>query len=639
MSHQSRRETDVRRRNGKLQSCEPCRKGKLRCDHMMPTCGRCARLNKADKCTYHPAPLTRTYSPSSPQNTALDTSEANDNGSTIITSHETNTTFSSLSLPLFSETPIPRPRVQRASSLPAQPWSSINDNHQCLGDGRHVPDNMLVGDSTKFAQEASFISHLAIIAENELSIGIMPPSYDTAPTSKIPQTHVDRGVLVLAMLKDLPLFEKYIDKWFSFSRGVIIIEPMVKIWITSLWSSWRKTLEASKADGLRQMSEKVWANTMNPLSRLLKRHTTPREFIAATTGDDIRWEVVGIIFTLVGLLSQSLQDGDPIFCSHDEPPVDRRALALKCFQVSDTVETFCNDFDIINDLSLWLLYENTVLDCSLHRKGSFYNWRKAGILASSLTAFGLHKEIKVDDHTPFFIAEFRKRLFVSVYENDKYSSAFAGRPPRLTRQYCLLQLPYDLNDAQIMSDGPELEAALAGLDHSGWNQQGSIQRCTFARIFASDAMISEDILEISLGIDLSSEEVVQRAADIEVRANQVWENYPPFLRLDEKHPWDVKRAPIELIYLIWIRLDHLGHKFLLQRTLIKKVGAHSTKLLAIAQEIFDYILYSVNNRDILRDFQMDMIQFMCMYGIPASAVVAVEFLHQVCFSGTRTTAC
>lgn len=58
-SHETRRMNTSYRRNGKLQSCEPCRKGKLRCDHMMPTCGRCARRNKAEQCIYHPAPLTR----------------------------------------------------------------------------------------------------------------------------------------------------------------------------------------------------------------------------------------------------------------------------------------------------------------------------------------------------------------------------------------------------------------------------------------------------------------------------------------------------------------------------------------------------------------------------------------------------
>lgn len=84
----------------------------------------------------------------------------------------------------------------------------------------------------------------------------------------------------------------------------------------------------------------------------------------------------------------------------------------------------------------------------------------------------------VDDSTPFFIAELRKRLFICAYNNDKIDAVFAGRPPRLTRLYCRLQIPLDLTDAQTMSEGPELEAALAELDEDGWNQDGTVHRST-----------------------------------------------------------------------------------------------------------------------------------------------------------------
>lgn len=281
----------------------------------------------------------------------------------------------------------------------------------------------------------------------------------------------------------------------------------------------------------------------------------------------------------------------------------------------------------MNDLYLWMLYENTILSCSLHAKESHFNFQKAGQLYNALLAFGLHREIKVDDQTPFFIAELRKRLFVCAYENDKYSSAFIGRPPRLTRHYCRIQLPLDLNDAQTMSDGLDLDKALAGLDHDGWNQRGTVQRCTFARIFASNAMITEEILEISIGV-LSNEDIVQRAADIEARATRLWNSLPSFLRIDDQHPWNTKRAPIELLFLAHIRLADFGHHFLLQRTLVKKVGADATKLLAVSRATFAFILMLMNNRDILRDFQMDITQLLCMNGIPSAAVVAVELLHQ-----------
>ena len=47
------------RRNGKLQSCEPCRKSHLACDHTVPVCRRCIKRRCTDQCVFHPNPLTQ----------------------------------------------------------------------------------------------------------------------------------------------------------------------------------------------------------------------------------------------------------------------------------------------------------------------------------------------------------------------------------------------------------------------------------------------------------------------------------------------------------------------------------------------------------------------------------------------------
>jgi hypothetical protein len=82
---------------------------------------------------------------------------------------------------------------------------------------------------------------------------------------------------------------------------------MVKIYLDGLWSTWHKTLEAQKHTDLRLMSEKIWENTLRPMSRLINSQTTPREFCANVTGAFLRWEVVGILVTLVSLVAQSLK--------------------------------------------------------------------------------------------------------------------------------------------------------------------------------------------------------------------------------------------------------------------------------------------------------------------------------------------
>lgn len=41
-----------RRRNGRLQACNPCRRRKVACDHTLPVCTRCGKRNTPNSCVY-----------------------------------------------------------------------------------------------------------------------------------------------------------------------------------------------------------------------------------------------------------------------------------------------------------------------------------------------------------------------------------------------------------------------------------------------------------------------------------------------------------------------------------------------------------------------------------------------------------
>lgn len=86
-----------------------------------------------------------------------------------------------------------------------------------------------------------------------------------------------------------------------------MIQPMVNIYLDGLSSTWLKILKTQKPTELRTMSERIWENTLKPMSRILSKHTSPREFCANVTGRYLRWEVVGLLVTLVSLMAQSLK--------------------------------------------------------------------------------------------------------------------------------------------------------------------------------------------------------------------------------------------------------------------------------------------------------------------------------------------
>jgi hypothetical protein len=66
-------------------------------------------------------------------------------------------------------------------------------------------------------------------------------------------------------------------------------------------------------------------------------------------------------------------------------------------------------------------------------------------VASSLFALGYHEQIDAGGSTPSFLKDLRWAAFARAYSGDKNVSIFLGRPPRIQRKYCRLDLPSEGN--------------------------------------------------------------------------------------------------------------------------------------------------------------------------------------------------
>lgn len=275
------------------------------------------KKNKTDKCVYHPAPLTKLAGKA-----LLQSGQVAASVETEQTSHQPPVETSQVSTPVDYVTYLQntsRPTTFSSFSSYAQPERFFNTStpesflktpsrkleKQVTAEPLERSEDIIAQlDAERSENATSFISHSAVLAEHEPSIGLSPP---VSCASRVSQAHIEKGAAVLSLLQDLSSIQKYIEKWFSFAGGVVVIEPMVKIYLDGLWSTWHKTLESSKVMGLQEMSAQVWGNTSRHLSRLLKRDTTPRGFCTSVTGVDLRWETIGIIVSLISLVAQSLK--------------------------------------------------------------------------------------------------------------------------------------------------------------------------------------------------------------------------------------------------------------------------------------------------------------------------------------------
>jgi hypothetical protein len=132
-----------------------------------------------------------------------------------------------------------------------------------------------------------------------------------------------------------------------------------------------------------------------------------------------------------------------------------------------------------------------------------FTHREGSLRPSAILAFGAAEE--VCKHFQHSLCHFSVplltlilRAFAKIYIQDKVVSSLLGRPPRLCRRYCFMQLPLDISDSCLSLPQDQLEAMVGHLDAGGWNQVPSIRGPALMRACLICDMLREDILELAL---------------------------------------------------------------------------------------------------------------------------------------------
>ena len=225
-------------------------------------------------------------------------------------------------------------------------------------------------------------AYSAVYTENPESLGMMDPKSpveeeDNAFLPAVSQGKIEQGAEILAVLRDTPLFQRLIDSWFSLPCGIVVIQPAFRIWVEGLWAEFGNVLTQGTHSQLLRLSELLFRNTRHefkPHGRM-----SPSEWSKAATGRNIRWEVIGIIFSAVGLTVMELRAFDSIFDDFRESIVDRCTFGERMRKIAETCLCFCyvslfmksfsglahilsaQECEAINDLYICFLYQDLVL--------------------------------------------------------------------------------------------------------------------------------------------------------------------------------------------------------------------------------------------------------------------------------------
>ncbi|KAJ9130756.1 C6 transcription [Pleurostoma richardsiae] len=617
--------TSKYRRNGKLQSCEPCRRSKLRCDHTVPVCQRCIKRRRTDECVYHPHPLTqspRHRSPAIPTPSA--SSATHDSPQAPVQSIEPVLTewhvASVPTLPLQLHHDAAGPiHVHRAASAP--PLEYARESGARVNPG-------FVGDT----------SYSSIFSEGLGNLELAGIDLEAPPAQAmtISNERIVRGCQTLFFLKDRHMVNRFVSRFYEINEdtGGMGGQLMIKEWLQKLWIQHGDVLVGQTClsghlpghqdpQKIRRLSELIWRNTQKPLA--FDGKTTAMEWLALGTGPNIRWEVIGLIAAEIGMCATCLDPSEPFFTEHK---VTRHVLSRKMLEISQTCLSFCRECEMLDDMFIWLLLENACLHRAVKGDRSYGAYRATGEVNDAVISMGLHQGSKPSCKVPFFLAELRNKAFLAAYIMEVGLATFLGRPPRLSHRYSSLELPKDLSESQLFLEGPELEAAIAELDENGYSKVGKVHRMTWMRSCAGYAPRREDILDLALG-NYTSEEILQRADMIHAKMNEHWATLPPFIAKARYEDVDfAKMPPLEMLLRSAVRQGARANELLLQRVLIRKTGASPEKLISTAREIFRDILQITQRHDITSMFHVDFTSLLVAHGLRSGAIIAVELLKQ-----------
>jgi hypothetical protein len=322
-----------------------------------------------------------------------------------------------------------------------------------------------------------------------------------AKASPVTPAALAEGVEVLRFLLDFDIMKSI--KLARDPRAVDNIDddPFNALIFTAAWRAMQTTLKYLRprpsVEQLTKAALAIFEQTACPLQ--LPLSAADGEFELALSGQFLRWETIGLCCVRIGLFCASASTAELLACGHGNSAPDRHTNMQQALDACTQTRTFCDRLEQMNDLTLWLVLSAGLLATWVCGDSSSRSWNLMSDMCSTLIALGFHKDIRGGASVPPYLEELRKRLVAMAHEVDKQQATFTGRPPRLNRKYCVIELPLDLPDAVIMGPVEQFEAAKAELREDGWNQDMKLYPASRSRASLLISMIREQVLELSLG--------------------------------------------------------------------------------------------------------------------------------------------
>ncbi|KAH6603827.1 fungal specific transcription factor domain-containing [Trichoderma cornu-damae] len=589
----------LKRKNGRLQACDPCRKRKVACDHRVPVCSRCRRGGVPDRCVYLAQHDHRHHHHQQQQQQEQQQQHQSRHAA----------------IPRPTAVPSLRPQAENGSSV------SVS-----VPAGRTPPQANLSESNVGYLGATSF-SAFYEEAQNCLAVtGKREPDWETTPPLKVVEGFPRLDELALGALRHIP----------DVASSRLLVKPQSSVyggwcplageWLNeSLWTTFGETLGGSPRDEeqLRRMSFRLCRNGAAPLG---ETHTDPRKWFEEFSGPNLRWESLGLLFVFWAYGTRWLpdktvmsKDCDVLQNNHSSHLIRQyRMAAWTCIELSRGAASS-------NTLLAFLVFGHSLLESNASGDAGMQYWRTHGDLVAIATYLGLHVSPNADPMDSSITTQIKRRLFAAIFINDKVTATFTGRPSFLSRRFSSTPLPLDVSDEILLGSHRPADPRACRVDENGWNIDGKIYLSTAVRARAMLSYVRDEILEIALqSTDFGGKKVL---LNLKRREMQIIADFPPFIiyRPDDLNNPDVSGKDLYSKLRIW--LEHLQNLFFIERLLSKEEGEESgSRLFEISIEMvtLSHLFWTHQNR--LKTAEDSIEWITVSYAAPAGGILCMELL-------------
>ncbi|KAF5622012.1 hypothetical protein F25303_12195 [Fusarium sp. NRRL 25303] len=562
----------VTRRNGKKQACEPCRRRKVACDHGYPICRRCRKRPNGESACYYASPeqATTPYRARPSQQQVSEASASN------------------------SEAAVPS--AQRNFGPDDGLWSSPAARPP---QGFFGPTSFPAAYQETEASLAAQGPAVAVVDMPSSPTISAPPS--VAEIQSIVDMDQGASQLAVRVLQALP--EKT-SMYRSKPKASLDEDWLASIGdrlLTSTWEAFGSHLsDRANTTKLREMGSRICINTRKTLR---EDQDDPTAWIQSFSGENLRWETVGVIFLYTALSELTAASNE-----------ESKRIIRQCTEYCASCITLANMGGSSGTLMLFLMYKRSVLHAWMH-----------GETIAMLTFSGLHdNRAKSAPHMSSVPTEIRRRIGCQVFVVDKFLATFVGRPPLLTRRFCSIKSPLDLEESALLSDKETFQRRSQLLDQDGWNTDGRIYSSSLLRVRMMIALARDKILEVVLAQDgtYGVTEVMQ----LQAKQLDLYGQLPQHLIWGPTAE-EINEIDLEIGYpKLLIRLDHLLNMFLIQR-LLAKHGHPRNELLRTSFEMVVLTLNFWAQKHIWAALQGKCRWIIMGYATLAGAVLCMELIE------------